>query len=78
MNVPSIHFVQAIPVYGTSARADIFAASSGWTIAIEPDAVVLSCRASENVAAVPAFRVRGVGYCVPVEVGGPALRSVKR
>ncbi len=72
MSLAIVQFVSPVPIVGTSQRADYFAASDGWVVVETDRGVVLSRSAGQNVPAVPAFRVRGVGYSVPdVPAPGP-------
>ena len=63
-----IIFAQMIAIPGTSQRADRFARADGWSIDADASGVTLSRVASQNVPAVPAFRVVGIGYCLPIDV----------
>lgn len=67
MILPYIMFCVPVPVVGTSLRCDEFDSRSGWLIEEGDGCITLSRPAnpSQNVPAVPAFRVVGVGYCVP-------------
>lgn len=68
MIVDAIQFVRPIPVFGTGRREEHFEKKSGWRIEVAPDGVTLSrkAEAAQNIPAVPAYRVVGVGFCVPI------------
>ncbi len=73
--IEAIVFAQLIPVIGTSLRLDHFEADSGWTITEGEDGITLHRPADgeRQLPEIPAFIVRGVGYCRARPVAVPAI-----
>jgi hypothetical protein len=60
-----VHFVQEVPILGTSKRQALFDEAEGWSLAIDrPGDVFISRAASQNVPAIAPFLVHGVGFCL--------------
>lgn len=69
----AVHFVQPVPVFGTSSREDYFA-EPDWQVSVDGNSVVLYRPEKGVRPEVPAFRVVGVGFAVAVE---PQTEAVK-
>ncbi len=82
--VAAVQFTVPVPVFGTGNRFEHFEAPH-WLIDIDGKDVVLERLASQNIPALPAFRIIGAAFAVPeekhavaerIDVPGPGSRVI--